>query len=66
MNGRDAVIRDDAEAAIWYRRAAAVLYKYFVFSSLPIRKGLVLSFLAVFLQRVYSQDRRSYYLFFTT
>ena len=22
MNGRDAVIRDDAEAAIWYRRAA--------------------------------------------
>ena len=21
MNGRDAVIRDDAEAAIWYRRA---------------------------------------------
>ena len=22
VNGRDAVIRDDAEAAIWYRRAA--------------------------------------------
>ena len=29
-----------------------------------IRKGLILPFRAVFLQRVYSQDRRSYYLFF--
>ena len=36
----------------------------FFFSSLPIRKVFVLPFRAVFLQRVYPQDRRSYYLFF--
>ena len=47
-------------------RSAAVWRKSFVFSSLPIRKGLILPFRAVFLQRVYPQDRRSYYLFCIT
>ena len=46
-------------------RRSAVLCKSFVFSSLPIRKVLIL-FGAVFFQRVYPQDRRSYYLFCTT
>ena len=45
-------------------RSAAVCSKSFVFSFLPIRKGLILPFRAVFLQRVYPQVRRSYYLFF--
>ena len=57
-------------------RSAAVWRKVFVFSSLPIREVLVCLFgrgvspsLGCFLfcfQRVYPQDRRSYYLFFTT
>ena len=42
----------------------AVCRKSFIFSSLLIRKVLVLTFWVVFLQRVYPQDRRSYYLFF--
>ena len=57
-------------------RSAAVWRKSFVFSSLPIRKVLVLPFaggggalaplLGVFSSASYPQPRRSYYLFFTT
>ena len=57
-------------------RSAAVWCKYFVFSSLPIRKVLVLPFwegrlplswvFSLLFSARYSQDRRSYYLFFTT
>ena len=45
-------------------RRSAVCSKSFVFSSLPIRKVLVLPFRAVFLQRVYPQCSRAYYLWF--
>ena len=57
-------------------RSAAVCRKSFFFSSLPIRKGLILPFLegrqplswvvSILFSVSYSQDRRSYYLFFTT
>ena len=55
-------------------RSAAVWYKAFVFSSLPIRKVLVLPFaggvspplpvVSLLFSASYPQDRRSYYLFF--
>ena len=55
-------------------RSAAVLYKSFVFSSLPIGKVLVLPFaggvspplpvVSLLFSASYPQDRRSYYLFF--
>ena len=50
-------------------RRSAVCSKSVVFSSLPIRKGLILTFRAVFLQRGYPQSKPClllvlYYLFF--
>ena len=55
-------------------RSTAVWRKSFVFSSLPIRKGLVcflrgalappLSVVSLLFSASYPQDRRSYYLFF--
>ena len=59
-----------------FPRSAVACYKSFVFSGLPIRKVVVLSFTGAFSPRLslvsllfsasYRQDRWSYYLFVTT